>query len=80
MKRERQQKNVITLKGQVLSYVIETSFGIYLAIHMAKFDFADASVMPIYLILMSTAISLVELTTSHEMRRFLRNRFNINFY
>ena len=80
MKRERQQKNVITLKGQVLSYVIETSFGIYISVHMANFAFADASVMPIYLIIMSTAISIVELTTSNEMRRFLRNRFNLNFF
>ena len=80
MKRERQQKNVITLKGQVLSYVIETSFGIYISVHMANFAFADASVMPIYLIIMSTAVSVVELTTSNEMRRFLRNHFNLNFF
>ena len=74
-RQERNRKNVITLKGQVICFVIEMAFAIYLFIHTANFSFAEASVMPISLIIGSTIISIVQISSSHEMMRFIKRHF-----
>ena len=76
MKRERNQKNVITLYGQVLTFGVETAANIYIMVNVAKSK-AEVSFYPITIIVTSTIISVIQLATSHEMRRFLRNRFDL---
>ena len=75
MRQERNRKNVITLRGQVICFVIEMAFAIYLFIHTANFEFADASVMPITIIIASTIISIVQISSAHEMMRFIKRHF-----
>ena len=77
MKKERNQKNVITLVGQISSFSVEIAFGIYTSIHVSNSSRIDSSVMPIFVIVGSTVISLVQICTSHEMKRFVASEFNL---
>ena len=69
----RNRKNVITLSGQVTSFIVEflTSM-IYLA-QIFYHDLADPSHQPILLIFASTIISCVQLGSSHELKRFVKS-------
>ena len=71
-RKERKHKNLITLKGQVLTFVIEMSCSIYIAIHNSDPAFVDASTKSISLVICSTIISVVQILTSNEMMRFVR--------
>ena len=77
MKKERQQKNVITLYGQISTFIVETVFNFYIMIHLANLSMIEASFMPISQIVVSTIISVIQMVTSHEMRRFLKYTFNL---
>ena len=77
MKKERNQKNVITLVGQIASFSVEIAFGIYTSIHVSNLSHIDSSVMPIFVIVGSTVISVVQICTSHEMKRFVASEFNL---
>ena len=77
MKKERNQKNAITLYGQVMSFLVESAFNVYMLVHYSNLDIFEASFLPISQILASTVISAIQLATSHEMRRFLKNQFNL---
>ena len=76
MKNDRNQKNVITLYGQIMSFLFETASNIYLLVHVTTFSTAEVSFLPITQIVGSTAISIIQLATSHEMCQFLKNLFN----
>ena len=71
--RERNQKNVITLYGQVSSFFVEFLTTIYTIVHTTNNSALDPSVMPISLIVVFTLIALSQFLTSHEMRRFVKN-------
>ena len=77
MKKERNQKNVVTLVGQIASFSVEIAFGIYTSIHVSNLSHIDSSVMPIFVIVGSTVISVVQICTSHEMKRFVASEFNL---
>ena len=77
VKKERNQKNAITLYGQMISFLVETAFNIYSMVHFSNLSLFEASFMPISQIVVWTIISAIQLATSHEMRRFLKNRFNL---
>ena len=77
MRKQRNQKNVITLRGQILTFLIELAYSIYIAIHASDFSLVDPSVMVISLIIASSTISVVQLLSSHEMMRFIRSSFNL---
>ena len=77
MRKERNQKNIITLRGQVCTFLIEFGFSIYIGIHATNFSLVDPSAMAISLIICSTTISVVQLLSSHEMMRFIRSHFNL---
>ena len=77
MRKERNQKNIITLRGQVCTFLIEFGFSIYSTIHATNFSFVDPSAMAISLIICSTIISVVQILSSHEMMRFIRSHFNL---
>ena len=77
MKKERRQKNVITLCGQISTFIVETAFNFYTLIHLSNLSMIEASFLPISQIVVSTIISIIQLVTSHEMRRFLKYKFNL---
>ena len=70
---ERNQKNVITLYGQVSSFFVEFTTTIYIIVHITNNSALDPSVMPISLIVVFTLIALSQFLTSHEMKRFVKN-------
>ena len=76
MRNQRNHKNIITLKGQIITFVIEIVYFLYIAVHTFDSAFVDASVMPMSLIIISTVTSVVQILTSHEMMRFLKSYFN----
>ena len=77
MRKERNHKNIITLKGQMITFLIEITYSIYVAMHNSNPNFADASVLSISLIVGSTIVSVVQILTSHEMMRFVKRYFNM---
>ena len=78
MKKERNQKNAITLFGQMATFVVENTVAIYFSVHIANSSAEVSFLMPFAEIVVSTTISTIQLTTSHEMRRFLKKLFNIH--
>ena len=77
MRIERNQKNIITLKGQIVTFMIEFAYGIFSFFLANNLSFADPSVIVITKIVGSTTISVVQLFASHEMKRFIRSHFNM---
>ena len=67
MKKECNQKNVITLFGQVATFVVEITFSIHAVIHASDIIVVDSSVMPIIQIVASTVVSIIQLLTSQEI-------------
>ena len=78
MKEERNQKNVVTLFGQASSFLIELIISIYTIVHVSNSKLADPSVMPISVICGFTIIAITQFLTSHEMKRFVRNEWNLH--
>ena len=77
MRKERNQKNVITLQGQIYTFLIEISYSVYISIHGRNFSLVDPSAMVLSLITGSTIASVIQLLFSHEMMRFVRKYFNL---
>ena len=77
VRRERNTKNIITLKGQMISFAIEFAYGICVVLLSNNVSFSDPSLMILIKIVGSTVISVVQLMSSHEMKRFIRQRFNM---
>ena len=75
MREQRNQKNIVTLKGQMITFVVEMLYSTYLAVHNVYSPFGDASIVPIMLIVLSTSVSVVQIMTSHEMVRFIKRHF-----
>ena len=77
MKRERNAKNAITLKGQFLAFILEFGSATIIAIYFISGNLMNSSyVLLFFNIVVTFAISLTQLFTSHELKRFLRNHFN----
>ena len=75
-RKQRHKKNIVTLRGQVIAFAIEFCYGINILIYNSKKSFVDPSTVVIHKIIGSTVISLIQLLTSHEMKRFLKDLFN----
>ena len=71
---QRKRKNVITLSGQCFSFFIEFLTSLFMIIQIAINDLGDTSVMPIVIITSSCIISMSQLWTSHESRRFIKSK------
>ena len=77
MKKERYQKNVVTLYGQFATFLVKMLYCLYLTIQASKVFPKYPSLLSISLIICATIVSVVQICTSHEMKRFLRNRCNL---
>ena len=69
---QRKRKNVITLSGQMISFIVEWIVTFYLIAQVSNNDLADPSVMPLALITSSTIISTSQLWSSHELIRYIK--------
>ena len=76
-RKQRHKKNVVTLRGQVITFAIEFGYGINILIYNSKKSFVEPSTVVIHKIIGSTVILLIQLLTSHEMKRFISTRYNM---
>ena len=73
VQRQRNHKNVITLYGQMASFVVEIVMSTYVIFHaLINQSITDPSVMTINTIVTFSVIALTQFFTSHELRRFVK--------
>ena len=74
--RQRKRKNIISLSGQVITFFVEFLISMYvLAIYQNLFDLSELSIFPILYIASTSIISVVQLWTSHELKRYINSKF-----
>ena len=69
---QRKRKNVMTLSGQVISFFIEFIVSLFTLAQVFNNDMADPSVMPMVIITSTSVVSMSQLWTSHESKRYIR--------
>ena len=71
--RQRKRKNIISLSGQVITFFVEFLFPLY-AMAFGQ-NLIDVSIFPILFITSTSIISVVQLWTSHELKRYIKSKF-----
>ena len=79
MREERNRKNVITIKGQIVAFVTELVGSALFMIDVSENTSNDPSSVPAIVILHFTIVSVSQLFSSHELKRFIKAEWNINF-
>ena len=75
MAQNRNRKNIISLRGQIACFLIETcSLATYLAGFIFKFE-DSSSLNPVMAILGQSFVSFAQFFASHEMQRFVKEKF-----
>ena len=74
---QRKRKNIISLSGQVISFFVEFFFSLFIIANVMNQNLVDSSLFPIFNIAISTIISICQLSTSHELKRYIRSLFDI---
>ena len=69
---QRKRKNVITLSGQLSSFIVELIGQFFVLAQIFNNELADPSVMALSFINVTTFISVSQLWTSHELMRYIR--------
>ena len=69
---QRKRKNVITLSGQLSSFIVELIGQFFVLAQIFNNELADPSVMAINFIKYSTFVSLSQLWCSHELMRYIK--------
>ena len=72
---QRKRKNIISLSGQVISFFVEFLTSIFILANIFNQDFADASFTPIVKIISTSIVSISQLWTSHELKRYVKSKF-----
>ena len=72
--RQRKRKNIISLSGQVITFFVELLFPLF-AIMTFSQNLIDVSFFPILFITSTSIISVVQLWTSHELKRYIKSKF-----
>ena len=73
--RQRKMKNIITLSGQVISFFVEIFISVLPFATIFNQNLVDASFFPISFIISTSIISIVQLWTSHELKRYIKSKF-----
>ena len=75
MAQNRKRKNIISLRGQIACFLIETCcIATYFIGFVFKFE-DSSSLNPIMTILSQSLVSIAQFFASHEMQRFVREKF-----
>ena len=77
--RSRNRKNVITLSGQMASFVVELLTSAFFIWQIMHPDLADPTYMPMAMMIISPLVSCVQALTSHELRRFIKELYEDYF-
>ena len=74
--RQRKMKNIIGLSGQVITFFVEFFCSIIAIANIFNQKLiSDASFKPIFFITISSIISISQLWTSHELKRYIKSEF-----
>ena len=71
MQHQRYKKNVITLSGQIITFIVEILCSIFILFQVIYFDLTDPSLMPLLVITVSSIISGTQFVSSPELRRYV---------
>ena len=71
--RQRKRKNIISLSGQVITFFVEFLTSMYIISCIQ--NLVDVSIFPILFITSTSIISVVQLCTSHELKRYIKSKF-----
>ena len=73
----RKEKNVITLRGQISSFLIESATAMFFITSIFISGMSDdTSYIPFLMVFHPTTVAISQLLTSHEMRRYVKSKFN----
>ena len=72
---QRKRKNIISLSGQVISFFVEFLTSLYILGIIFNQDLSDASLAPIVKITSTSIVSISQLWTSHELKRYIKSEF-----
>ena len=78
MRKERNQKNVITLGGQAFAFFVEIITSGYILFHMKHTNLTDPSTMSVMILVGNSLVSISQFLSSHELKRYLRTEWNIH--
>ena len=78
MRKERNQKNVITLGGQAFAFFVEIITSGYILFHMKYTNLTDPSTMSVMILVSNSLVSISQFLSSHELKRYLRTEWNIH--
>ena len=73
--RQRKRKNIITLSGQVISFFVEFLVSLVIIANIFNQNLVDESLLPIVSITSTSVISIAQLWTSHELKRYIQSKF-----
>ena len=73
--RQRKRKNIISLSGQAISFFVEFFLSIIVIANLFNQNLVDASLFPIVFITSTSIISISQLWTSHELKRYINSKF-----
>ena len=73
--RQRKMKNIISLSGQVMSFFVESFISILFIANIFNQNLVDASLFPIIFNTSTSMISIFQLWTSHELKRYINSKF-----
>ena len=77
MRKERNQKNVITLGGQAFAFFVEIFTSAYILFHMKYTNLKDPSTMSVMILVSNSLVSVSQFLSSHELKRYLKAEWNI---
>ena len=72
---QRKRKNIISLSGQAISFFVEFFVSIIVIASLFNQNLVDASLFPIIFIASASLISMFQLWTSHELKRYINSKF-----
>ena len=73
----RKEKNVITLRGQISSFLIESAVAMFFITSIFFSGMSDdTSYIPFVIVIAPSIVAISQLLTSHEMRRYVKSKFD----
>ena len=76
MLKARKEKNVLTLKGQVCTFITKVSMVIAALIVLISGQVFEKSATPFRVIISRSVISFSQILSSHELRRYVKSKFD----
>ena len=77
MRQARKEKNILTLKGQICTFITKAGLLISaLIVLWSGHQIFEKSVTPFFVIVPHSAITFSQILSSHELRRYVKSKFD----